>query len=224
MGVAFCCATDEFCAQSRAAEPGGTNGSIAIYEVHEIADANLETMNQVTIANGGKGAAQDADTAAAQLLDEALATKQDARVPLQQQTAGTSLSPMPLVDLEASPPPQAEVAVGEVAVQKEPEKLAPRDDSRKWPQADAITEIRIERQDKSEQLGVDLRHHKTYLLVSRIYAGHAVHRHNQRTADKKWKTLETGDRIVKVNGVEGDAELMTAACRDALVVTFHVVR
>mmetsp|Transcript_11569 Transcript_11569/g.26186 ORF Transcript_11569/g.26186 Transcript_11569/m.26186 type:complete len:169 (-) Transcript_11569:51-557(-) len=90
-----------------------------------------------------------------------------------------------------------------------------------WPQEPLKRfEVRVEKKDAADRLGLDLRHYEGYLAVSQVYSGFLVDKHNHDHS----VTLERGDVIVKVNGVEGDAEQMAMACQDSLDVTFHVVR
>mmetsp|Transcript_22929 Transcript_22929/g.53660 ORF Transcript_22929/g.53660 Transcript_22929/m.53660 type:complete len:191 (+) Transcript_22929:50-622(+) len=71
-----------------------------------------------------------------------------------------------------------------------------------------------------EKLGVDLKHCEGYVLVKNIFEGFAAAQH----ADTGKESLKLGDKIVKINDVEGDTDRMVAACKDSLVITFSVVR
>mmetsp|Transcript_47281 Transcript_47281/g.86831 ORF Transcript_47281/g.86831 Transcript_47281/m.86831 type:complete len:173 (-) Transcript_47281:67-585(-) len=90
-----------------------------------------------------------------------------------------------------------------------------------WPQEPVKRfQVRLEKKAAADRLGLDLRHCEGYLAVSQVYSGFLVDKHNSDHSI----TLEKGDIIVKVNGVEGDAEKMAMECQDSLEVIFHVIR
>mmetsp|Transcript_54526 Transcript_54526/g.130044 ORF Transcript_54526/g.130044 Transcript_54526/m.130044 type:complete len:204 (-) Transcript_54526:166-777(-) len=80
----------------------------------------------------------------------------------------------------------------------------------------AITIVKGSMEDK---LGVDLKHCTGYVLVKRILDGFLAAKHAAGG-----NGLKVGDKVVKINGVEGDTDQMVAACGESLSITFHLVR